>query len=113
MTSGLFAFLHHLAAFALAAGLTVELVLIRLPLTAASARRILVADLIVGASAGFVLLVGLLRVFHFEKGSLYYANSAPFIAKMTLFALVAALSVAPTLEFLSWRKAIGAGQTPI
>ena len=86
--------------------------MIRLPLTAASARRILVADLIAGAAAGVVLVVGLLRVFFFEKGSAYYAASAPFIAKMTLFALVAALSIAPTLEFLSWRKSIAAGQAP-
>jgi putative membrane protein len=111
--SGLFAFLHHVAAFALAAGLAVELVLLRLPLTAASARRILVSDMIVGISAGVVLAVGLLRVFHFEKGGLYYANSAPFIAKMTLFGIVALMSIAPTLEFLSWRKAIKAGEAPV
>jgi putative membrane protein len=101
------------AAFALVAALTVELVVIRLPLTAASARRILVADLIAGVAAGVVLAVGLLRVFFFEKGPAYYAASAPFIAKMVLFALVAALSIAPTLEFLSWRKSIAAGQVPV
>ena len=112
MTSGFFAFLHHVAAFAFAACLTVELVLLRLPLTAASARRILVADLISGVSAGMVLVVGLLRVFFFEKGSLYYAQSGTFIAKMALFGLVALLSIAPTLEFLSWRKAIKAGEAP-
>jgi putative membrane protein len=56
--------------------------------------------------------VGLLRVFHFEKGSLYYANSAAFIAKMTLFVIVALLSIYPTLTFLSWRKALAEGRAP-
>jgi putative membrane protein len=113
VTSGLFAFLHHVAAFAFAAALVVEMVLVRLPLTAQSARRILVADLVAGAAAGVVLVVGLLRVFYFEKGSAFYAHSNAFAAKMILFVIVAALSIAPTLEFLSWRKAIRAGETPV
>ncbi len=113
MTSGFFAFLHHLAAFAFTAALVLELVLLRLPLTAATGRRILVADLVAGVAAGVVLVVGLLRVFYFEKGAAYYAHSAPFIAKIALFAVVAALSIAPTFEFLSWREALKAGQPPV
>ena len=113
MTSGIFAFLHHVAAFAFTAALVLEMVLLRLPLTAATSRRILVADLVAGVSAGVVLGVGLLRVFYFEKGAAYYAHSATFTAKMALFALVAALSIAPTLEFLSWRKTLRVGGTPV
>ena len=48
----LFAFLHHLAAFALVAALAVEFILIRMQLTLASARRLLIADAVLGASAG-------------------------------------------------------------
>ena len=92
--------------------LVVEMVLLRLPLSAASARRVLVADLVAGAAAGAVLAVGLLRVFYFEKGAGFYALSNAFAARMILFVIVAALSIAPTLEFLSWRKAIAAGQAP-
>jgi len=113
VASALFAFLHFLAAFALAAALTLELVLLRLPLTVATGRRILVADLVTGIAAVLVLAAGLLRVFYFEKGADYYSHSAPFIAKMALFALVFAFSIAPTLEFLSWRKALKAGQVPV
>jgi putative membrane protein len=101
------------AAFAFTAALVLELVLLRLPLTAATGRRILVADLIAGAAAGVVLVVGLLRVGHFEKGADYYLHSAPFIAKMVLFGAVALLSIAPTLEFLSWRKRLKAGEAPV
>ena len=113
MSSTLFAFLHYLAAFALTAGLVLELVLLRLPLTPATGRRILGADLAVGIAAVIVLAAGLLRVFYFEKGPDYYAHSAPFIAKMVLFAIVFALSISPTIEFLSWRKALKAGQAPV
>jgi putative membrane protein len=73
------AFLHHLAAFALVAALTVELVLLNGELTLKSARRLQMIDAVYGASAGLLLLVGLLRVFYFEKGAAYYFHSAPFI----------------------------------
>ena len=98
------AFLHHVAAFALVAALAVEFVLIRGELTAATARRLARADMILGISAGVLLAVGLLRVFYFEKGAAYYFHSATFIAKLALFVLVAVLSIYPTVKFLSWRK---------
>ncbi len=67
--SALFAFLHHISAFTLFAALVVEFVLIRSMLTVESARKIQVADMIFGISAGVLLVVGLARVFHFEKGA--------------------------------------------
>jgi len=51
-------------------------------------------------------------VFYFEKGASYYFSSYAFLAKLSVFLIVAALSAAPTIEFLSWRKAITAGQAP-
>jgi putative membrane protein len=111
--STLFAFLHHVAAFALVAALTSELVLIRSPLTVDSARRILRFDAVYGISASLLVVVGLLRVFYFEKGATYYFHSAPFLVKLALFAAIGFLSAYPTLEFLSWRKALRQGQLPV
>ena len=108
----LFAFLHHVAAFALVAALVVEFVLIREEITLQAARRVLLADLVYGAAAGGVLVVGLLRVFFFEKGAGYYLHSAPFIAKVSLFALIALLSIYPTVVFLSWRPSVKLGRPP-
>jgi putative membrane protein len=102
--SSLFAFLHHLAAFTLVATLALEFVLLRQELDAVNARRILVTDSIYGVSAGLLVLVGLLRVFFFEKGAYYYFHSVPFVAKLVLFVAVGLLSIYPTREFLSWRK---------
>jgi putative membrane protein len=112
MAAALFAFLHHVSAFTLFAALVVEFVLIRGTLTAESARKILTADLVFGISASVLLLVGLGRVFHFEKGAYYYFHTWTFIAKLSLFVIVGLLSIIPTREFLSWRPAVRAGQAP-
>jgi putative membrane protein len=110
--AALFAFLHHLAAFVLVATLVLEFVLIKGTLDAQTARRLRVADMLFGISSGVLLVVGLLRVFHFEKGAAYYFHSATFIAKLALFALVGLLSIIPTLEFLSWKRTMQQGQVP-
>jgi len=106
------AFLHHLAAFGIVAALVAEYALLKSPLTARSARQVQVADLAYGIAAGVVLAVGFFRVFYFEKGSAYYFHSAPFIAKVTLFALVGLVSIYPTVEFLSWGRGLREGRIP-
>ena len=110
--SALFAFLHHLAAFTLVSALVAEFILIRDEITAQRARKILAIDTIFGASAGLFLVVGLLRVFYFEKGAAYYFGNAFFLAKLTLF-VVGLLSLYPTREFVSWGKALKAGRVPV
>ena len=109
----LFAFLHHLCAFTLVAAVAIEFTLIRSELTLASARRLQVTDIVLGIAAGALLVIGLLRVFFFEKGAAYYWHSHAFLAKFGLFIIIGLLSIVPTLEFLSWRDAIAAGQAPV
>lgn len=111
--SVLFAFLHHLSAFALVAALAVELVLIRQEMTVANARKLQAVDAVLGAAAGLLLIVGLSRVFLFEKGADYYFSSHAFLSKFGMFVIVALLSIIPTREFLSWRKATSQGQAPV
>ena len=110
--SAFVAFLHHLAAFALVAAIAIEFVLIRDPLTLSSARKLQVADAVYGISAGLVLIVGLLRVFYFEKGAAYYFHSTPFLGKLAFFIAIAALSIYPTIVFLSWREDTKHGRVP-
>src|SRR5215218_9764171 len=109
----LFAFLHHAAAFTLVAALAVEFVLIRGELTLSTARKLQLADLVLGVSATLLLVVGLLRVFYFEKGAAYYWHNHAFLGKFSTFILIALLSIIPTLEFLSWRTAVKGGQAPV
>src|SRR6185295_18986512 len=108
-----FAFLHHLAAFTLVAALAVEFILIRGELNLGTARKRQLVDMVFGMSSGVVLAVGLLRVFYFEKGASYYFHSAPFIAKLSLFAIVGLLSIYPTVTFLSWRTSLNQGLVPV
>src|SRR5262245_38561351 len=110
--TALMAFLHHAAAFTLVAALAAEFVLLRGDLTLERARQLLRADRLLGASAGAVLLIGLARVFFFEKGPAYYLHSIPFIAKLSAFALIGLVSIYPTRQFLSWRPALRQGQAP-
>jgi putative membrane protein len=111
--STLFAFLHHLCAFTLVSAIAIELVLIRGELTLASARRLQIADMVLGIAAGALLIVGLSRVFVFEKGSEYYFHSHAFITKFSVFIAIGLLSIIPTLEFLSWNKPLRVGQVPV
>ena len=111
--STLFAFLHHLCAFTLVAAVAIEFTLVRQELTLATARRLQVTDIVLGMAAGTLLVIGLLRVFVFEKGADYYWHSHAFLAKFGLFLIIGLLSIVPTLEFLSWRDAIAAGQVPV
>lgn len=110
--SALFAFLHHVAAFALVSALAIEFVLIRRELTLSSGRALLQADALYGAAAGAVLVIGLLRVFSFEKGAEYYFHSIPFLAKLALFIAIGLLSIWPTRQFLSLRSSLRQGKVP-
>jgi putative membrane protein len=112
VTVALAAFLHHVAAFGIVAALVVESALLGSALTARSARQVQFADLAYGIAAGVVLAVGFFRVFYFEKGSAYYFHSAPFIAKVSIFALVGLASIYPTVEFLSWARDLKQGRIP-
>ncbi|HTO59644.1 MAG TPA: DUF2214 family protein [Bradyrhizobium sp.] len=111
--STLFAFLHHLCAFTLVAAVAIEFTLLRQELTVALARRLQVTDAVLGVAAGALLIIGLLRVFYFEKGASYYFHSHAFLTKFSLFIIIGLLSIVPTREFLSWRGAIKAGQVPV
>jgi putative membrane protein len=111
--STLFAFLHHLCAFTLVSTVAIEFTLIRQELTLSSARRLQVTDTVLGIAAGALFIVGLLRVFYFEKGADYYFHSHAFTAKFSIFIAIGLLSIIPTVEFLSWRSALGAGQVPV
>ena len=112
MSSGIMAFLHHLAAFALTAAIIYEHTTFRKDLSLTDARRIQRMDIIYGVSAALVLVVGLLRVFYFEKGAPFYAQNWFFWTKMAGFALAALLSIYPTIRFVSWNKFFARNQAP-
>ena len=112
MASAFMAFLHHLSAFTLVASVVYEFIAYRKGLTVEEARRIQRADLTYGISAGVLLVVGLLRVFFFEKGVNFYIHSPFFWVKMTAFLIVGLLSIGPTIRYLRWNKTVKANVAP-
>jgi len=110
--NSIMATLHHIAAFAVTATLVYEFLAFRKNLTVYEARRILQVDSAYGISAGILVVVGLLRVFFFEKGSAFYFNNTMYWVKMGLFILVGLLSIYPTARFLKWRTALKEEKIP-
>ena len=106
------AFLHHVAAFTVVSALAVEVALFKPPLSVVQARRLLRTDNLYGASAGVVLVVGLLRVAYFEKGPAYYWHDVFFLLKFAAFLIAALISIYPTAIFLSWNSALKTGTVP-
>ena len=102
----------RLCAFTLVSAVAIEFMLIRQELTLSSARKLQATDRVLGIAAGALLVIGLLRVFYFEKGPDYYFHSHAFTAKFSIFVAIGLLSIIPTLEFLSWRKLLSDGQVP-
>jgi putative membrane protein len=106
------AFLHHLMAFTLVACVVYEFIAYRKGLTIEEARRIQRADLIYGISAGLLLIVGVLRVFFFEKGPAFYGSNPFFWLKMNTFLIVGLLSIDPTIRYLRWNKILKENRMP-
>jgi len=112
ITTALMAFLHHLFAFTLVACVVYEFIAYRKGMTIDEARRIQRADLVYGISAGLLLVVGLLRVFNFEKGVNFYTHSPFFWVKMNTFLIVGLLSIDPTIRYLRWNKTLKENKAP-
>lgn len=112
MTTAFMAFLHHLFAFTLVASLVYEFIAFRKGMTIEEARRIQRVDLVYGISAGMLLIIGLLRVFLFEKGINFYIHNPFFWVKMAAFAIVGLLSIDPTIRYIRWNKVVSGGNPP-
>lgn len=105
MTAGfLLSAFHFLLAFALVAILAAQAALIRPGMTPAGLRLAAYLDRGYGATAVMLVGFGLARVFFGEKGSHFYLANPAFWIKMILFATVAVLSIAPTVQMIRWLR---------
>ena len=105
------AVLHWWAVLAMFVALTIEMVRCRGVLDAAAVTTLGRRDAVYGALAGFVLVAGLVRAWLGVRGWEFYATNPVFWIKIGLFALVALMSIVPTLRILGWRKATRQGGT--
>jgi putative membrane protein len=104
-TDAVLAYLHFAAMFALLWFLAKEWTLLRAGAANVDVERIAASDAWFGISAGLVLVTGALRAAFGAKGWAFYAHNPAFHVKVTLFVIVALVSIAPTMQFLRWRKA--------
>lgn len=105
MTDLWLAIVHHILVFGLAIMLAVQATLLREDMSAGDTARIARLDIGYGASAGLIIVVGILRVIYGAKGYLYYVENVWFWAKMATFAAIGILSVPPTVRFRAWQTA--------
>lgn len=112
VTTALMAFLHHLLAFTLTACIVYEFIAYRKNMGIAEMRRIQRVDLVYGISAGLLLIVGVLRVFFFEKGPNFYMNNPFFWVKMNAFLVMGLLSIVPTIRYIRWNRSLRQNDVP-
>ena len=99
-----FAIAHHLLIFILFGILVSEVVLVRQSMTGDDLKRIASIDLWYGIVALLIVIVGFSRAVYGAKGWAYYSVNSFFWAKIGVFALIAVLSIWPTVKYLSWRR---------
>lgn len=105
-------YLHISAILALVVFISSEAALCRPQwMNAAIVERLVTVDRIYGISAMAVLATGLVRIYFGTKGAAWYWGNWLLHLKLTLFIVVALISIAPTLRFARWRKALRAGGT--
>jgi putative membrane protein len=104
-TDAILAYLHFAAIFAMIWFLAKEWTLLRAGAANVDVSRLALADAGFGITAGLVLVTGALRAAFGIKGWSFYAHNPAFHVKVTLFVIVGLVSIAPTLQFLRWRKA--------
>jgi len=102
--SAIFAFLHFAAVFGIFCTVFLEWQTMTPTPNYVEARRMQRCDLWYGIFAGVVLVVGFMRVYHFEKGHAFYSASPFYYVKLALFLLVGLISIYPTVRFIKWRS---------
>jgi putative membrane protein len=100
------AILHHILVFGLVALLMAERVMVRSPTI--DVRRLARLDGGFGATAGLILIIGACRVVWGGKGWDFYAANPFFWAKVATFLIIGLVSIAPTLRFIAWLRALKA-----
>ena len=97
-------YIHFLGIIILSMTLVSEHILLSVDTSAKKFKRLAVVDAVLGVSALVVLTAGLLLWFVVGKPSEFYSHNWTFHAKLTLFGLIALLSIYPTIFFIKNRN---------
>ena len=97
---------HHLLVFGLAIMLAMELAYLRVKSPPVAGLAALDAGY--GMTSLLIIAVGVCRVFWGAKGWLAYQDNPFFWAKVGTFAVIGLCSIAPTIAYVRWRRALRA-----
>lgn len=101
------AYLHIAAILTLVVFISSEAALCRPEwMNPAAVNRLVTIDRIYGIAALAVLATGFARIYLGAKGSGYYWGNWLLHAKIGAFVVVGLISIAPTLRFARWKKAL-------
>jgi putative membrane protein len=100
--------LHHLAVFTLVGVFAAEFAVLRSGLEGRRLGQLSALDRAYGATAGIVVVVGIVRVIFGNAGWEFYVFNWVFWLKMAAFAGMGLASIPPTMTILNWRKALAA-----
>lgn len=98
---------HLVAILALVTFMSSQAALCRIEwMSDAVVERLVRLDVIYQITVVTVLASGLVRIFWGIKGASWYLTQPMLHAKLTLFVVMLLLSIAPTLAFRRWRRAV-------
>ncbi len=97
-------YLHFIGIFVLFTTLVLEHTLLKKEMAPAQIKKIAFIDGLYAASALIVLLMGLLLWLMVGKPADFYTKNPVFHVKVTLFIVIALMSIYPTVFFLKQRK---------
>ncbi len=112
LAQAIVAYLHYLSILITFAAIVAQHLLIKPDTSGASWIRIARLDAVYGVGALAILVTGFLRFFYYGKGWAYYLTNPVFHLKLTLFIIVAILSVYPSVVFFKTARAYKRGAEP-
>jgi putative membrane protein len=102
------AIFHHLLAFGLVGLLMAEWAVLRGAISTESVRFLPKIDTAYGIVAVLLLVVGYLRLRYGIKGFAFYSGNPVFWLKIAFFLATGLVSIAPTIQFIRWGRALKA-----
>jgi putative membrane protein len=108
-----FAYLHFASILALTGLLAGEFILCNEHLQPGHVRLLARVDLAYLGAAVLVLATGVARLAWFAKGAAFHLGNPVFHLKLALFVAIGLISIAPTLQFIRWNRALREGRVRV
>jgi putative membrane protein len=105
-------YLHYIGIMVLMGSLIAEHLFLKPSINNEQIKSLATVDMIYVISAILVLVTGLLRWFVYGKGYDFYMNTSLFHIKLTLFIVIAIISLFPTVKIYKWNRQVKKGEIP-